>query len=62
MAVSLPPLNLSASSGARTDSSGFFGGVTSGDWNVNMGGASVQGGSITTALIVLGIAWLLLRR
>lgn len=60
--MALPPMNLSASSGARSDSSGVFGGVTGGDWNVNMGGASVQGGSITTALIVLGIAWLLLRR
>lgn len=72
----LPPLNLSASSGASTDARGStWGGMDNSGWSVNLGGSgtSYQSASATPTVagmsgtliwvaVALGAAWLLMRK
>lgn len=62
----IPPLNFNSSSSARSalDQNGsIFQASGDGDWVVNMGGAQMAGMSpLIIAAVVLGVAWLLLKK
>ncbi|WP_426079279.1 hypothetical protein [Janthinobacterium sp. PSPC3-1] len=68
MMPALPPLQLSASSGANADAKGGYqgsgGGISSGDWNVNQGSGD-QGMTSKTWMMVAAagaVAFLLFKK
>lgn len=68
---SLPPLNFSSSAASRLDQNGASFGASFGDWTVNVSGSGKANQSATSSPssvnwlmwgVVVGAAWLLLKR